>query len=280
MRSTTSSLKSEPRMRSPIFLAQLETFAYQTDMAPYLSLGDLQRFRIDLPPIDLQRRIASALGVLDDLIDTNVRLVQSMQAGLRALYLRLLRDADCSSVPILEAFRVEFGSAFKGGHFSAPGVGKPLLRIRDLKTFTSDTWTTEERRDQVLVEPGDVVVGMDAEFRPTFWLGPPSLLNQRVCRISRPNGSIAFVREALEDPLRSVEGYKTGTTVIHLNKSDLAQTNVEIPNEDDLADFDLIAEPLRLAIVGITQENEQLRRSRDELLPLLMSGRVAPGEVA
>ncbi|WP_150129185.1 hypothetical protein [Microcella alkaliphila] len=115
---------------------------------------------------------------------------------------------------------------------------------------------------------------MDAEFRASQWVGPTSLLNQRVCRVTAPGASNAFVLEALKAPLAYIEGHKTGTTVIHLNKRDLEETSVLIPSDTAVSEFDAVAEPLRLWNVSLSAENEQLRRTRDELLPLLMSGAV------
>jgi len=77
-----------------------------------------------------------------------------------------------------------------------------------------------------------------------------------------------------------IEGHKTGTTVSHLNKTDLMETKVAIPSASTLARFDAVSDPLRLAIVALHQENLELGATRDELLPLLMSGRVRVGDVA
>jgi type I restriction enzyme S subunit len=242
-------------------------------------LTSLKQMRIPLPDMAEQRRIAGVLGALDDLIETNQRLMTSLQGAISAQYRRLML-ADTRSVPLFDAFEVDFGAAFKGSEFTSPGEGLPLLRIRDLKTFTSAVWTRERIKGDVLVSPGDVVVGMDAEFRSTLWLGAPSLLNQRVCRVRPRIGSTSFVREALVEPLAFIEGHKTGTTVSHLNKGDLEETKILLPSEDALAIFDAAAEPMRLAVIALYQEAEALRRTRDELLPLLLSGRVSVREVA
>ena len=126
----------------------------------------------------------------------------------------------------------------------------------------------------------DLLIGMDAEFRPTYWLGPKSLLNQRVCRVRPKFGSMAFAREALVKPIAFIEGHKTGTTVSHLNKADLADTKVFVPDHLSLTRFDASADPLRRTIVELHREISELGAARDELLPLLMSGRVRAGDFA
>ena len=58
----------------------------QTDMADYISLGDQRRMYITLPPICDQRAIAHILGTLDDKIELNRRMNQTLEAIARALF--------------------------------------------------------------------------------------------------------------------------------------------------------------------------------------------------
>ena len=46
-------------------------------------------------------------------------------------------------------------------------------------------FTDEQHPKGYLVKPGDIVVGMDGEFRAHLWGGVESWLNQRVC-VFRP----------------------------------------------------------------------------------------------
>ena len=73
--------------------------------------------------------------------------------------------------------------------FNDKGVGKPVIRIRNLKDPHGCIFTTEDKYPpEVEVNPGDLLVGMDAEFRPHRWTGPRALLNQRVCKIIPKTG--------------------------------------------------------------------------------------------
>lgn len=247
---------------------------------PKLTAGNLSKLPVWCPPLPEQRRIAGVLGAFDDLIEVNRKLMANLGDLIRAHFRSMMSMAEISTVPLFTVFDVDFGAAFKGDKFSEPGEGLPLLRIRDLKTHRSDTWTTERVKGDVLVKAGDVLIGMDAEFRPTYWLGSESLMNQRVCRVRPKVGSLAFARESLVEPMAFIEGHKTGTTVSHLNKADLSQTVIAVPDLQSLAQFDAISEPLRMAIVDLYQENVSLAAARDELLPLMVSGRVRAGDVA
>ena len=275
----TDFMGNDPRWVFHLFEV-LDLSGYDSgSVQPMLNRNYIRSVPVSLPPLTVQRRIAAALGALDDLIETNERLTASLTTASRTLFQYLLTSGTPQEKRLTEVFELDFGAAFKGRYFSTRGVGTPLLRIRDLKTMSSDVWTTERLYGATLVEPGDVVVGMDAEFRPTIWLGQPSFLNQRVCRVRSKIGGLALAREALEDPLRLIEASKTGTTVIHLNKRDLDEALVTVPDAEAIRAYDDVAEPMREAVVALAEERRELQVVRHELLPLLMSGRVSPGEV-
>ena len=52
-------------------------------MAPYLSLADQKRLKITFPPIEEQRAIARILGSLDDKIEANRRMNETLEAMAR-----------------------------------------------------------------------------------------------------------------------------------------------------------------------------------------------------
>lgn len=240
----------------------------------HLNVADIRSLEINVPTLEIQGAIAEVLGALDDKIAANTKLSEMIDASLRLQYQHAMQKPEPAPRPLLEVFAVQFGEAFKGENFSEPGSGRPLIRIRDLKTYTSQVWTTESRTKETLVTPGDVLVGMDAEFRPTTWLGEPGMLNQRVCRVKSKFGGPAFVREALRKPLDTIENYKTGTTVIHLNKKDLEDNSINIPEADALRAFNESTESLYATRVALAKESRILSATRDVLLPQLMSGKL------
>jgi len=80
--------------RSQSFRGQLAGLAASTDMAPYLSLVDQKRLRIKLPAAVEQRAIARILGTLDDKIELNRRMNETLEAIARALFKSWFVDLD------------------------------------------------------------------------------------------------------------------------------------------------------------------------------------------
>ena len=81
-------------LRSPGFRAQLATREGETDMAPYVSLTSQRGLWVVLPPISEQRAIAHILGTLDDKIELNRRMNETLEAMARALFKSWFVDFD------------------------------------------------------------------------------------------------------------------------------------------------------------------------------------------
>ena len=81
-------------LRSPDFHAQLATRAGETDMAPYVSLTSQRGLCVTMPPIGTQRAIAHILGTLDDKIELNRRMNETLEAIARTLFKSWFIDFD------------------------------------------------------------------------------------------------------------------------------------------------------------------------------------------
>jgi type I restriction enzyme S subunit len=231
-------------------------------------------------PTRAQRRIVETLGALEDKIELNRRMSRTLESMARIYVDRAV--ADRPMVPYGSALEVRMGAPFKGAGFSAPGNGRPLLRIRDLKTFASGTWTTEIRGDETTIDRGDIVAGMDAEFRATLWLGEESVLNQRVCSFRGIDGvGRAFVIAAVGPDLEFQEQAKTGTTVIHLNRADIDTFTVPELSASEHRHLTAATEPLIELVVANSIQNRSLIAIRDALIARLLSNRIrVPQEVS
>ena len=73
-------------MASHEFRSQVDIVAGQTDMAEYVNLRDQRRMHVTAPPVPEQRAIAHVLGALDDRIDLNRRMNETLAAMARALF--------------------------------------------------------------------------------------------------------------------------------------------------------------------------------------------------
>ena len=269
-------------------------------------------YQFPLPPLKTQRTMAEVLSALDNRItllrETNGTLEAIAQAlfkswfvdfdpvrakaeGLEpegldattaALFPDSFEESELGLVPngwnvrsVYDVARVIYGAPFASKRFNTEGVGAPLVRIRDLKHESPGVYTDENHPKGYMIQPGDLVVGMDGEFRAYLWGGNPAWLNQRVCVFApEPTVPAAFVHRSIMPLLAAVEASETATTVIHLGKNDIDRFRVVVPSQKVLADFAAVVEPIYARIVENKQTAFSLSALRDTLLPRLISGQL------
>lgn len=171
---------------------------------------------------------------------------------------------------------VIYGAPFKSKLFNQNSDGIPLIRIRDLKNERPGVSTPERHPKGYLVQNGDLLVGMDGEFKPYIWGSGPAWMNQRVCCFKPRNGyAEGLVRGFIEPQLRERELTATATTVIHLGKGDIDRFSFLNAGDDLLHTFSKIAAPLYKKVVSNKTSNHSLEQLRDTLLPKLLSGELS-----
>ena len=284
---------------------------------PNLNTSIMSAVPFALPPLAEQKAIAAILGALDDKIELNRRMNATLEAMARALFQSwfvdfdpvrakmdgrksvgvdevtaalfsdAFQDSELGHIPkgwrigsIYEISDVIYGAPFASSQFNGNREGNPLIRIRDLADENPGVWTPEVHPKGYTVQPGNIVVGMDGEFRAYLWGGMPAWLNQRVCVFEpKPEFSTSFVRNSIIAPLAEVEATETATTVIHLGKNDIDRFKVVIPPHEIHAAFAKVCQPWYDRIVANKQQSRTLATLRDTLLPKLLSGEIhVPGQ--
>ena len=231
-----------------------------------------------------QEKIARILEAFDKKIQLNSNINDNLLEQMKVLYKSWFVDfapfdstkpESWVQTDIYELANIIYGAPFKSNLFNTDGIGKPIIRIRDLKDQQFATYTTEVHPKGYLLQPGDIVVGMDGEFRPYIWGNDEAWLNQRVCVFEnkRPNGK-AFLYFTIKPLLHAIEQTQMATTVIHIGKKDFDAFEIALPDASTLDDFDTLTAPMIRIIVSNIFENKKLAVMRDILLPKLMSGEI------
>jgi type I restriction enzyme S subunit len=147
-----------------------------------ITLDDIRNFSFWLPPLPIQRKIAAFLSAYDDLIENNTQRIKILEEMAQALYhewfvkfrfpghekVRMV-GWELGKIPegwevknLFEAAKVTYGFPFKSKLFTQEPLGKPVIRIRDINSQSSKTFTPEEPDDKYLLKNGDLLV----RFRP------------------------------------------------------------------------------------------------------------------
>jgi type I restriction enzyme S subunit len=278
-------------LRDPRVIRDISNQAVGATM-PNLNTKILRGIEVRHPDLPTQRKIAGILSAYDDLIENNLRRIKILEEMAQSLYREwfvhfrfpghesaTFTDSSLGRIPngwevrkILDFANVIYGFSFKANRFNTAGEGLPVVRIRNIQDGKSETYTEEEGDPKHRIRNGDILVGMDGDFHMTIWSGGDAWQNQRVAKF-RPKGPMGnyFLFLAIEKPIHFFNSTITGTTVAHLGDSHIKTIEFASPPESLMRKASDLLEPLAQEQLNLRRRNQTLRRTRDLLLPKLLS---------
>ncbi|GAA3888818.1 restriction endonuclease subunit S [Saccharothrix violaceirubra] len=234
----------------------------------------IQACRIWLPLLDEQRRIASVLGALDDLIETNRKLM----AGLAEAQLASFRRGwdGVQRRRLEEVATITMGQSPPGDTYNEDGEGVAFYQgVRDFgwRFPSRRIWTTKPTR---LADRGDILVAVRAPVGELNIATEKTALGRGVGGL-RAVGRQATLFQALQADTALWDIHLgTGTVFAAINKAGMAALSVPWIDDDSL---ESALSTMDSIISALDEEVVVLTKTRDELLPLLMSGRVRAKEI-
>jgi type I restriction enzyme S subunit len=273
----------------------------------------LERIDLPLPPLPIQKRIAGILSAYDELIENNQRRIRILEAMARNLYREWFvhfRFPGHESIPRVPSFLGEipqgwqvtelakvcadgkgiqtgpFGSQLHEADYSDEGV--PVVMPKDLIGFRIRTDSiaripeeTAEKLSRHRMQLGDIVYGRRGDIgRRAFIMAyQAGWFCGTGCLRIRPNprvvdGWFLFNYLGQDDVVGRIQGRAQGVTMPNLNTGVLASLPVLLPPRNLQAEFARLTFPIEQVREALSAKSENLRRTRDLLLPRLLSGQV------
>ena len=166
-------------------------------------------------------------------------------------------------VYLKEIATVQNGFAFSSSLFSKSG-GMPLIRIRDIDSAKTEDFYTGKYDNEFVVNHGDILIGMDGDFKAAYWKGDIALLNQRVCRIHLDTKLFnrAFLFYCLQPFLDAIHAETSSVTVKHLSSATIQDLPLPLP---PLNEQNRIVDKLDELLSELEKGKEQLQTSLEQL---------------
>ncbi len=262
------------------------------------------------PEPDVQRRIAGILSAYDELIENSQRRIRLLEDMARALYREwfvhfrfprdpaeaLAKEDGHESVPRLpsalggipqgwevkslaDLMDIRGGSQPPKSEFVyEPQDGYVrLIQIRDYESDSHLTFVRESSRLR-MVERTEIMIARYGASVARICSGLAGAYNVALAKVipTVPN-SQEFLRQFLSDDefQKLLIGMSGRAAQNGFNKSDIAAVRVAVPIDGRvLQQFERFAVPIRDSILALRDKIENLRGTRDLLLPRLLSGQV------
>lgn len=265
---------------------------------PLITQSILKRLRCDIPSIDIQQRIASILLAYDKLIENNnkrIRILEKMAENLYKEWFVRFRFPGHENVPMENGLPkgwesgilgsiVEFqnGFAFKSESFCEIGQYS-IVTIKNVQTIGFDGYNTDKIKEipkgmpeYCKLNSGDVLLSLTGNVgRVCRVQGYDYLLNQRVARLQSRTPYYIYYLFRSEYIFRSLNTISYGTAQLNLSPIKATKVKVVIPNNALIYLFEQEVEVMTRMTDYLYNQNSNLARQRDLLLPRLMSGKLS-----
>ena len=276
-----------------------------------ITIDDLKRLQLSLPPLEEQRRIVGILGAIDDKIENNRRINDNLEKQAQALYKQWFVDfefpneegkpykssggkmVDSELGQIPEGWSVckleDIGDIIGGGtpskavaeYYTKNGIAwitPKDLSVSHLKfTAKGETDITElgyKNSSAKIMPRGSVLFSSRAPIGYISIAKNDICTNQGFKSVIPHNGCTAFVYYFLLSNTENIESKATGSTFKEASGALMKSLELVIPSEDILEKFENIMSPIFESQEKFEAENETLATLRDTLLPKLMNGEI------
>ena len=301
---------------SPYWWEQIAKFNNVGAVFDSLKCADVPNFELPVPPHDTQKLIADLLGALDDKIEVNRRMNETLEAMARAIFKDWFVDfgptrAKMEGRPPYLA--PDIWSLFPE-HLDEKGkpegwVGKPLDQVADFLnglalqkyppngasslpvikiaqlragSVGSADLASSKILPNYVVEDGDVLFSWSGSLIHRVWTAGRGALNQHLFKVTSTQFPKWFYFYWIGEHMPSFQATAASkaTTMGHIQRYHLTQAATVIGSPSIMEAADRLIAPLFNRQIANDLESRTLATTRDLLLPKLMSGEVRVSEAS
>ena len=295
LRPNTSLVTSEflyYTLNSPLVKKDVQDNYGSGSAIPRIVLKDFKRMRISYPNINTQKKITAVLETIDQQIANNIRINQNLLQQALCIYSALI-DGKVKNGCIGDYCSIKSGFAFKSKWWQDSGI--PVVKIgsisQDSLNLLDCSYVSEDKVElakDYIVYGGDLLIAMTGATIGKFTMVPKTdrtiLVNQRVGKFflgKDPVRKLPFIYCTLKQPdvYSEVINRGQGSAQPNISASDIMSIPCVIPQPEEISRFNENASPIFEMIINNQLENSKLAKTRDTLLPQLMSGELDVSEI-
>ena len=272
---------------------------------PKLSQGNLRLIEIPLPPLPIQQRIAGILSAYDELIENSQRRIKLLEAMARALYrewfvhFRFPGHENHPRVPsplgeipqgwevkaVAEAFTISGGGTpsrkesayWEGGtiQWYSPSdlTGAGTMFMDDSSDHITERGL--EQSSARMFPPRSVMLTSRATIGAIAINTHPACTNQGfITCLPNKHVPLYFLFHWLTENVPTFQLMASGATFKEISRGVFKTIDFLQPPIELVEQFEAHATPLAEQILSLQRQVNNLRRTRDLLLPRLLSGQI------
>lgn len=252
-------------------------FANQTGV-PALSqpLKNFKNIIIELPNIEVQKKIASFCEMLNDKIEQNNKINKNLQSQALAIYIHMIvkkADESWHTGLLSDIASITMGQSPKGDSYNENGIGTVFFQGRAEFSFRFPSrrlYTTEPKR---MAKTNDILMSVRAPVGDLNVAYEDCCIGRGLSAIHSKDNHQSFVLYTMFVLRQQLDVFNgEGTVFGSINRDALNSIPISIPPHKVMDKFESIVAPMDAIIRINYEENCRLQAMRDSLLSRLMSG--------
>lgn len=275
---------------------------------PNISPADIGRIDIYVPPLPEQQRIASILSAYDELIENNNKRISILERMAEQIYKEWfvrMRFPGYENVEFEKGvpkgwlkelgnyIKVVKGKSYTGEEINEIGEGKPFVNLKSFNRgggyrYDGIKFYTGKYHEKQVVREGDIVMAVTDMTQDRAVVGrvariPKTEFSEMIISLDSakivPDKKLpnAFFYATLRFGFfgNTIKEFANGSNVLHLKPELAYQMKSIIPDDEAIIKkFEKLIEPYFNLIDNLNLENQNLKKTRDLLLPRLISGKL------
>ena len=250
----------------------------------------IMQWPVNIPAIDVQKKVVAILSSLDNKIRLNRRINDNLEEQAKALFNHYFIQntenlGEWQDGVLTDIAQYLNGLAMQKYPAMPNEAGLPVLKIKELGQGQCDT--NSDRcssliKPEYIISDGTIIFSWSGTLLVDIWCGGKCGLNQHLFKVSSAKYPQWFVfywtKHHLNKFIRIAKD--KAVTMGHIKRCDLEISKVKIPSKQALVNLDKLFSPIFNRMVTCRIENRKLSSLRDTLLPKLMSSELSVEEVS
>lgn len=259
-----------------------------------ITINDLKNVKVPVPKRDIQDKIVKILSQLDIKIKLNNQINDNLYEITNKLYEQLFvteRQDDWKEYNLQELMDTSNGYSYTGKELvDESKVGMATIKnfeknggfkedgFKDIEPLKAKEKHYADKFD-ILVACTDLTQNADIIGNAVMILNTGKYENivismDLVKVLPKKNKYLIFSILNSKEFKNFALGYKTGTTVLHLNKNCFKDFNIKLPDQNKIEKFEKVVEVNYKKISSNLEQNNTLTQLRNTLLPKLINGEI------
>ncbi len=290
--------------RSSLIRNALSSYGSGTNISN-LNQRILESLQVSLPPFQVQRKIAAILSTYDDLIENNIRRIKILEEMARLIYREWFVNFRFPGHEKVKMVNSRLDGVPEGWEVKPIGQVIETLGGGTPSTKKEDYW---DNGDVIWFSPSDLTanramfitdsskkisqLGLQRSSAHLFspycvmmtsraTIGVIAINTKEACTnqgfiVCIPNEQLSTYQIYfwIEQNLETIDNIASGATYKEIGRGEFRELLIALPDSKTRERFGDIVYPIGKQIESLLSKNANLRRTRDLLLPKLISGEV------